>query len=341
MSPLTRLDAIEPRAPRSLWHGRVPRGNITLLVGYGGRGKSTLALHLAARWSRGELTGEPETVLTISCEDDAHTVTVPRLLAAGADADHLHVETDPDAWRFPRDLDRFVAALAATHARVVILDPLVHLVSHLNGPQGRDTLGQLADVARRAGATLVLVHHFIKTARSVEQAIAGSYGVQGIARSILAVDRVAPPLVALILQRLGAEPSEAADLLRVTQHKNSNGPCAPALVLSRTQVPHPADADQSVAVLSELGELKTSLADGPATDGRRAKRDIARELILHLLAPGPRAAEELSAAVTGAEVARKTFERAREELSKDGIIEGYQAHGRHWWKLTVPDYPPA
>ena len=177
-SSLIRLDTLALRAPQTLWHGRVPRGDITLLVGHSGRGKSTLAVHLASAWSNGKLSGHPEAVLLISAEDDAHAVTGPRLLAAGADGAYLHVETDPGAWRFPRDFEKFAATIAGTEAKVAILDPLVHVVDNVSGARGREALEQLAAIARDRGITLVLVHHFVKSARSVEQAIAGGYGVQ-------------------------------------------------------------------------------------------------------------------------------------------------------------------
>ncbi len=47
------LAAVGPRAVRWLWPGRVPLGKLTLLVGDPGRGKSLLALDMAARVSRG------------------------------------------------------------------------------------------------------------------------------------------------------------------------------------------------------------------------------------------------------------------------------------------------
>ncbi len=47
------LAKVGPRAVKWLWPGRVPLGKLTLLVGDPGRGKSLLALDMAARVSRG------------------------------------------------------------------------------------------------------------------------------------------------------------------------------------------------------------------------------------------------------------------------------------------------
>src|SRR5262249_57531030 len=52
---LVPLDTVPPASVRWAWDGRIPLGAVTLLVGDGGLGKSTLLLDVAARLSRGQL----------------------------------------------------------------------------------------------------------------------------------------------------------------------------------------------------------------------------------------------------------------------------------------------
>jgi len=121
---LTRLGSIARKAVGWLWPGRVPLGKVTLLVGDPGRGKSLMALDMAARvtnglpWpdeggarvggrgsreegrgSREEGRGSREegrgeagdgaggvgSVVLLSAEDDAADTIRPRLEAAGGD----------------------------------------------------------------------------------------------------------------------------------------------------------------------------------------------------------------------------------------------------------------
>src|SRR3954463_10883701 len=75
-----------------LWDARIPLGKITLLEGLPGIGKSTLALDLAARVTRGiEMPLEDAAVVpasdvaVFSGDDDLADTVRPRLEAAGAD----------------------------------------------------------------------------------------------------------------------------------------------------------------------------------------------------------------------------------------------------------------
>ena len=77
------------RAVRWLWEDKIPLGEITLLAGREGLGKSTIAYTLAAWITQGTMKGwfkgEPRDVIVIATEDSwEHTIT-PRLMAAGAD----------------------------------------------------------------------------------------------------------------------------------------------------------------------------------------------------------------------------------------------------------------
>jgi putative DNA primase/helicase len=114
---LTRLADFQPEPVRWLWPGRVPAGNLTLLIGDPGLGKSILTLDLAARVSRGaplpSLDGEhvaapvrdaeecefsprrifdrenaptcAGSVVLLSAEDHVSDTIRPRLVGAGAD----------------------------------------------------------------------------------------------------------------------------------------------------------------------------------------------------------------------------------------------------------------
>src|SRR5262245_3720189 len=72
--------------------GRIPRGKVTLIAGDGGMGKSTFVRHLIACITSGRpafgmsyTAPIPGDVVTFAAEDGAEDVTVPSLIAEGAD----------------------------------------------------------------------------------------------------------------------------------------------------------------------------------------------------------------------------------------------------------------
>src|SRR4051794_15612074 len=80
-----RLDTVKAKPVRWLVPDLIPRGNLTMIAGDGGHGKSAATLDLIARLSKGEPAfgldykpGGPAESLLISCEDDLADTVVPR-----------------------------------------------------------------------------------------------------------------------------------------------------------------------------------------------------------------------------------------------------------------------
>jgi putative DNA primase/helicase len=127
-----RASEIKPETVSWLWRGWLPLGMLSLLAGLPGLGKSTLALQLAADLTRGEvdgaLAGTPADALIVTYEDALAETVVPRLMAANADLERIHllaaerVGESIDLTRSVSEIDR----LAARHdARLLVVDPLV------------------------------------------------------------------------------------------------------------------------------------------------------------------------------------------------------------------------
>ena len=80
-----------------LWQDRIPFGSLCTIAGDPDEGKSLITLYVAARVSRGQklydntTDTEPAEVLILSAEDDPETTLRPRLEAAGANLDRIHL----------------------------------------------------------------------------------------------------------------------------------------------------------------------------------------------------------------------------------------------------------
>jgi len=180
------LSQVTPRTVNWLWPGRVPVGKMTLLVGDPGRGKSLLALDMAARLSRGAPwpdacgTGAPACATTaeggcatscaplgrtliLSAEDDTWDTIRPRLDALGGDPDRVSViravDREVGHGLEPLSLARDMVVLDAvvrkwSDTRLLILDPVS---AYLGGGEGGTTLKRarrgLGVRVQRQGAT--------------------------------------------------------------------------------------------------------------------------------------------------------------------------------------------
>ncbi len=85
---------ITPLATRWLWRDRLPLGGACLFAGQEGLGKTTIAVDIAARASRGQLDGDlfdkPCSIVYATAEDSWARTLRPRFEAAGADLERVH-----------------------------------------------------------------------------------------------------------------------------------------------------------------------------------------------------------------------------------------------------------
>jgi hypothetical protein len=197
---LKGIAGIRPKKSKWVWTNRIPLGQLTLLAGREGIGKSTVAYQLLADITRGRLEGEhhgqPRNVAICCTEDDmAHTI-VPRLLAAGADMRRVFsVEVTATSGfeselSLPRDVIATEHVLADNDVAVLLLDPLMSRLSasldtHKDG-EVRQALEPLVRVAQRTGTAVIgLVHVNKGGAKDPASAIMGSRAFVAVARAVL------------------------------------------------------------------------------------------------------------------------------------------------------------
>lgn len=152
--PWSNMAEVTSAPVQWLWEGRIPRGKLTVLDGEPGIGKSTLALDLAAKVSRGAampLTRgtptAPANVILFSGDDDLSDTVRPRLEAAGADLTRIRpigeeIRSD--------DVDGINPAL-------IILDPLSGYICMSCEKTTRDLMQSLTRLASETDAAVLLV----------------------------------------------------------------------------------------------------------------------------------------------------------------------------------------
>lgn len=178
---------------------RVPFGEVTIVEGPGGIGKTTALLDLIARLSRGspmpDETPSNRSFSLIIAEEDRESVIKARLLAADADLSRIRlvagVGFDESFFLLPTHCDALRSTVCDTGAKLVLIDALFsHFDDSISSYRSQDVrraLRPLVDVAHETGAAVLGVRHWRKAPGKPGQRGLGSIDITNIVRSVLCV----------------------------------------------------------------------------------------------------------------------------------------------------------
>jgi len=207
---LRSLADVEAKDVHWLWENHIPLGEITLLIGDPGVGKSYFSYFLSAQVSKGGYwPNEPNRpikagkVLILSTDEDPNYAIRPRADAAGADTDKIFIlEGSRDEQgrikilNLTRDIHRLENILRKDEGyRLVIIDPLSDYLGRIDSHKYSDVRWAMAPInalARKYRVAIVGIMHCNKnTSLQVLYRIMGSMGFPSVARSIwiIAKDR--------------------------------------------------------------------------------------------------------------------------------------------------------
>lgn len=165
---LTPASAFKPARVHWGWQGRMPVGELCLIPGREGVGKSLFLAWLAALLTTGQLPGEfwgdPRGVLYVASEDDWNYTIAPRMLVAGADLDLIFrvdvIEADLSVGRvtLPHDCVELADLARSVHAGAIMLDPIISIIDDgISVNQAGELRRALEPLRRAAGSAGVMV----------------------------------------------------------------------------------------------------------------------------------------------------------------------------------------
>ena len=192
---LVRASDIRPVAVSWLWTSWLPVGKLVLLEGDPGCGKSSIAIDLAARLTSGSSmpTGQgvdPAGVVILNAEDGIEDTVRPRLDAAGADCERVHLwDWQSVLPRLPDSADWLADRIVEHEVKLVILDTLTtFLDSGINSHRDQDVrraLIPLVKTASESGTAVLAVRHLNKGQQSSAMHRGmGSMAFTGLARAV-------------------------------------------------------------------------------------------------------------------------------------------------------------
>ena len=173
-----KASIITPEKVDWLWPGRLARGKQTCFAGEPGTGKSQLSISIIAAittggdWPCGEGRAPIGNAIILSAEDGAADTIVPRLMAAGADLDRVHIISavrnpgrgDNRTFNLQTDIELLERKIAEIgEVGIVNIDPvssyLGKIDSHKNS-EVRSVLEPLSEMADRTRVAILSVTIF-------------------------------------------------------------------------------------------------------------------------------------------------------------------------------------
>lgn len=333
---LISIDSVEEKEPEWLVAGYIPKGQITILAGDGGSGKTTVWCAIAAAISSGfqcflnqfesdnPFTGiykEPGKVLFFSSEDSAEYTLKGRLRRSKAKLENI-LYLDLSNERFPEikfDAPILEDLIKEHRPELVIFDPLQSYVPPeiQMGQRNamRACLNPLIGLGEKYGVTfLIIVHTNKQMGLWGRKRIADSADIWDIARSVLIA-------------------GEANDGLRyISQEKSNYGP------LSQTVLFKLDSGSVEFESYSDKKDKDFVTASAAATYQAPARED-AKTFILDYLKDGEKETADLDGMMKAQGVSSETLKRAKSELKKEGQITYFSRGFKpkvHYCKITNP-----
>ncbi len=344
---LREMSDVDDKPIQWHWKGFLPAGLLTLLVGAGGTGKSTVAFGFAATvttggcWPDNTRCTAPGNVLIWSSEDDVASTIKPRLRAAGADITKIQtIEGEQDEQGYPLPFDpatQMDTLREAVRKRggvsLLIIDPIV---SAVNGDMHkandvRRSLNPIVEFAKEFGCAVIGISHFSKntSGRNAAERVIGSQAFGALARMVLVT----------------AEEQDTGERV-FTRAKTNISPNGGGFGYSIEVGSVPASDGQAIETTRIVwgtalkGSAESILHDVEGEDATHSGRKIddAVKFLIRTLQDGPIAANAVTEQAIHAGISPRTLKRARQDV---GIEASKANFGGHWiWSLPLQHLKP-
>ncbi|MFD8117063.1 AAA family ATPase [Streptomyces microflavus] len=340
---------ITMRRVRWLWapgddaQGRIPLGELTLMIGRGGIGKSTVLAEMTAWITTGKMRGEfweqARDVLYVANEDSLEYTIVPRMIAAGADMNRVHfiginmLDGRADKVVLPSDCDGLAEYAKEVGAVALMLDPLSSNIRARSnaGDEVRPVIEAVRRMAEGAGFAAIGLGHTRKAvSTNLMDAAMGSSELGNVCRSAMGVM---------------ADPDDEGTVI-LSQEKNNLGRTDIDSYRYRIQTATLWSGTEVIPTskLEWLGRTPTKVSDMMADSiaaGATSKSgidecmDFIRDYLMDPTRGGQALRGDIVKAASGEGHSRATVDRAAKRLGLKAMPSGQGA--KRLWCLNFSD----
>jgi archaellum biogenesis ATPase FlaH len=340
----TCIADVRPEAVKWLWPGRIPLGELTMIVGDPGLGKSQICASLASvvtnggQWPVTRERAEVGSVLILSAEDNVKHTIRPRLDAAGADVKRCHTlqavrRTSEDGTSFEGSFnlveDLAKLSVLMDHlgdVRMVIIDPVSAYLGETDSHKNAEVRGMLAPLTTLAGshrAAVILVSHLTKSqSTSALMRVQGSIAFAALCRAVWGVaadkDNHQRRLFMPLKNNLGQDKSGLAYSIESHQLEGGDEPIQTSRIMWE----------------SELVDMQADEAFGGALNyEERDEMRGAKEFLTEALADGRVRASDVQNSAKQAGHSPTTLGRAKRAMKIISEREGFGPKAIYYWRL--------
>ena len=332
-SDLYAADDMERKKVEYVWHDRIPFGQIGIMAGRPGGGKSTIASDIAAHVTRDLKHG-----VLCSNQEDAESPVRARLQAAGADLSRVLIPSD--GYKFPDDIGLLTMHIVAHGIRLAVFDTAAqHLGCNMNNDQDvRRALSPLKKVAEMTNCAMLFVTHVTKHVSKNAyplSAIGGSGGIAGAARYAFFVgpnpENINERCAVWVKDQYRAMPlglSFEVEGYNILDEDDKITATTQRAILT-------ADGVDLEPMALLQGKAKDDDGSGPTSD----KRAGAAEWLTIYLSVGKQGATQVRDAAALAGISYATLKRSADDVGIEKYREGFGPGSKLYWQL--PDGHPA
>lgn len=346
-----QLSKVEAKPVYWLWPSWLPLGQLIVLDGLPGQGKSAVMLNIAARGSRGGKmpdssrgsTRGPWDTLVLTYEDDPASTLRPRVEAAGGNPKRIRYVKGISPSRsgsmlpatLPKDLEKLEDVLAAKpETRLVVIDPLMAaLEREVDSHRDQDirwVLSRLVAIAVKYNVCIVAIRHTRKaTGNNAITAGGGSIGISGQARVVLLIDRHPdkPDVAVLACSKANLGPLPPSRSFRKVEAsiETTSGPVKTLQLIWNSGIAN-FTAD----------ELLARREEGSTGDSGKATQEWLREV----LRDGALDRKEIMKGARGEGYPERNVDRAATSIGVVKLRSGSGKNTRSVWSLITDDSQP-
>ena len=311
--------------------GYLVKGELTILAGPKGTGKSTIYCALAAAVSCGSgyklwpgaLNQEPGGVLIMSAEDSWATTIIPRLIAAGADPTRIvHIDGIDDAtskstrYAFDAvDTERLInSAGTMGNASLIVIDPWSLIINGdaKNGIKVQRKMEEMKALAVRMNIAILMIAHVSKNSKGRDPVarVSGTAAITDVPRCIF--------ITAKIEEASNKDESTHVFVKAASNLGETNGGLSYS-IKGEEVIHNGANAHTSKIVWHSVlhGAPETLLSEAEQTS-RNHKLSVPERAAIFLrefLGHGPRSVPEINEAATKAGFSAIALQRAKKLLT--------------------------